>query len=56
MSKLREWAEVEKEFFTSEEIKASNFRVASMGELIKARNDKGISKEKLEELSEGDAT
>ncbi len=45
------WAELEKELFTPEEIAASNLRVALIGELIKARQEKGISQKKLEELS-----
>lgn len=45
------WDEVEKELFTSEEIAASDLRVALIGELIKARQEKGISQKKLEELS-----
>ena len=36
---------------TPEEISESNLRVALVGELIKARNEKGISQKKLEELS-----
>ncbi|MBD5451670.1 MAG: helix-turn-helix transcriptional regulator [Lachnospiraceae bacterium] len=36
---------------TSEEIAESNLRVAIIGELIKARQEKGISQKKLEELS-----
>lgn len=36
---------------TPEEIAASNLRVALIGELIKARQEKGISQKKLEELS-----
>ena len=36
---------------TPEEISESNLRVALVGELIKARNEKGISQMKLEELS-----
>lgn len=36
---------------TSEEIAESNLRVALIGELIKARQEKGISQKKLEELS-----
>lgn len=39
------------ELFTPEEIAASNLRVALIGELIKARQEKGISQKKLEELS-----
>lgn len=45
------WDELEKELFTSEEIAASKLRVALIGELIKARQEKGISQKKLEELS-----
>ena len=36
---------------TPEEIAESNLRVAIIGELIKARQEKGISQKKLEELS-----
>lgn len=36
---------------TQEEIAQSNLRVAIIGELIKARREKGISQKKLEELS-----
>lgn len=36
---------------TPEEIAESNIRVALIGELIKARKEKGISQKKLEELS-----
>lgn len=45
------WEDVRKEIFTSEEIAASNLRVAIIGEMIKARQEKGISQKKLEELS-----
>jgi len=45
------WSELQKELFTPEEIAASNLRVALIGELIKARQEKGISQKKLEELS-----
>ena len=45
------WSDLEKELFTPEEIAASEVRVAVMGELIKARNEQGISQKKLEELS-----
>lgn len=47
----RTWEEMQKELFTPEEIAASNLRVALIGELIKARQDKGLSQKKLEELS-----
>jgi len=36
---------------TKEEIAESNVRVAIIGELIKARQEKGFSQKKLEELS-----
>lgn len=48
---LRSWDEIEAELFTPEEIAESNLRVALIGELIKARQEKGISQKKLEELS-----
>lgn len=45
------WEEVEKELYTPEEIAASDLRVAVIGEIIKARNERGISQKKLEEMS-----
>lgn len=45
------WDEVRAELFTQEEIAESDLRVALIGELIKARQEKGISQKKLEELS-----
>lgn len=45
------WEDVRKELFTSEEIAESDLRVSIIGELIKARQEKGISQKKLEELS-----
>lgn len=45
------WDEVRAELYTPEEIAQSNLRVALIGELIKARQEKGISQKKLEELS-----
>ena len=45
------WEEVRAELFTPEEIEESNLRVALIGELIKARKEKGLSQKKLEELS-----
>lgn len=45
------WDEVRAELFTPEEIAASNLRGALIGELIKARQEKGIIQKKLEELS-----
>ena len=43
------WEDVRKELFTSEEIAESDLRVAIIGELVKARQEKGISQKKLEE-------
>ena len=45
------WEEVEKELFTPEEIAECDLKVALIGELIKARQERGISQRKLEELS-----
>ena len=45
------WEDVQKELFTAEEIRESNLRVALIVELIKARQEQGISQKKLEELS-----
>ena len=45
------WDDFEKEVFTPDEIRASDLRVALIGEMIKAREEKGISQKKLEELS-----
>lgn len=45
------WEEVRQEMFTPEEIAESDLRVALIGELIKARKERGISQKKLEELS-----
>ncbi len=45
------WDELQKELFTPEEIAASNLRVALIGELIKARQEQGLSQKKLEKLS-----
>lgn len=47
----RSWDELEKEIFTPEEIAESHLRVALISELIKARQEQGISQKKLEELS-----
>ena len=38
-------------FLTPEEIAESDIRAALIGELIKARQEKGLSQKKLEELS-----
>ena len=45
------WDDVRKELFTPEEIAESDLRVAIMSELIKARQEQGISQRRLEELS-----
>ncbi len=50
------WDEFKKQlldegYLTEEDIAASNLRVALIGELINARQEKGISQKKLEELS-----
>ena len=43
--RLRTWEEVRKELYTPEEIAASDLRVALIGELIKARKEKGITQQ-----------
>lgn len=45
------WKYVRAELFSKEEILESDMRVAIMSELIEARNEKGISQKKLEEMS-----
>lgn len=45
------WKDVRAELFSKEEILESDMRVAIMSELIEARNEKGISQKKLEEMS-----
>jgi len=45
------WENVKRELFTSQERAASAVRVAMMIELTNARNERGISQKKLEELS-----
>ena len=45
------WDELEQELFTPEEIAASDLRVSLIGEIIKARQEKGLSQKNLEELS-----
>ena len=47
-----EWDDdFDREIFTPEEIAASDLRVEIISELIKARNEKGISQRELGELS-----
>jgi predicted transcriptional regulator len=48
---MRKWSEVRSELYTAEEIRESDLRVAIIGELIKARNEKNISQRELEQLS-----
>ena len=45
------WSDLRKRLFTPEEIAASAIRVELMSELVRARNEQGISQKKLEELS-----
>lgn len=45
------WDDVEKALFTPEEIAEGDLRVALIGELVKARQERGITQKKLEELS-----
>lgn len=45
------WDDVRAELYTPEEIAESDLRVALIGELIRARQEKGLSQKKLEELS-----
>lgn len=49
--KARKWEEVRKELFTPEQIAESNMRVSIMSELIKARNEQGITQKQLEDMS-----
>ena len=46
-----DWDDVRKKLFTPEEIAESDLRVALIGELIKVRQEQGISQKKLEELT-----
>ena len=46
----KSWSDVRNQLFTPDEIAESDLRVALIGELIKARQEKGISQKKLEEL------
>lgn len=46
-SPLISWEEVESELFTTEEIAETDLRVDLIGELIKAREEKGISQKSL---------
>ena len=46
----RTWEEVRQEMFTKEEIAESDLRVALIGEIVKARKEKGISQRRLGEI------
>lgn len=46
-----DWDNVRAKLFTPEENAASDLRVELIGELVKARQENGISQKKLEELS-----
>ncbi len=46
-----EWQDVRKELFAQEEIVESDLRVALIGELIKARQEQGITQKQLEIMS-----
>ena len=41
------WDDLEKEIFTPEEIRESKLRTAVIGELIKAKGERGLSLKKL---------
>ena len=45
------WEEVERELFSPEEIAESKLRVEVIGEIIRARQEQGITQKRLEELS-----
>lgn len=47
----KNWQEVRKELFPTEEIAESNLRVALITELIQARQEQGLTQKQLEELS-----
>ena len=47
----RSWEDARAELYTPEEIAESNLRVALIDELIKVRQEQGISQKRLEELS-----
>jgi DNA-binding XRE family transcriptional regulator len=48
---LTRWDDIESDFYTEEEIRESDLRVALMSEIIKARQEKGITQKELEQLS-----
>lgn len=48
---MKTWKEIRPEIYTEEEIRESDLRVAIIGEIIKARQEKNISQRELEQLS-----
>lgn len=48
---FKTWNTLRSELFTEEEIAQSDLRVALIGEVIKARKEKGITQRELEEMS-----
>ena len=46
-----DWKDVRNKIFTTEEIAESDLRVALIGELVKARQEKGITQRELEQMS-----
>ena len=48
---FRTWNDARQEIYAQEEIAESDLRVALIGEIIKARHEKGISQKELEKLS-----
>lgn len=45
--KARKWEEIRKKLFTPKQIAESDMRVSIMAELIKARNEQGITQKNL---------
>ena len=45
------WEDIERELFSTEEVAESKLRVSLIGELIKYRQEQGISQKRLEEMS-----
>ena len=48
---MKTWKEIRPKLYTADEIRESDLRVAIIGELIKARQEKNISQRELEQLS-----
>lgn len=52
MKGFRVWdADIDKQYFTNEEIAESDFHAALISAIVMARQEQGISQKKLEELS-----